>query len=517
MTLGERIRKLLSPLAPPLILRGKKSRCKAEPVPADEAFDAEPAAMLAPEPNEFETLGLPEPVLAGIRDAGFVRMTPIQRLGLPITLAGQDLCGQAQTGTGKTATFLITLFARFLPELDPRHIQPLALVLAPTRELAQQIWREGMALGLHTPFRLVAVYGGEGFTEQEARLRAGVDVVVGTPGRLLDFMRRGVLDVSKIRFLVIDEADRLLDMGFWDELRDILRKLPPAKKRQSMLFSATLDHRSKRIASAHMNAPQDVAVQPEQVTAEGVDQLVYHVSKDKKFPLLTGILSREDVTKGLIFANMKITVTWLARKLKEHGYQVEMLTGDMAQGARNKVLDRFKRGSVPLLVASDVASRGLHIDDVTHIINYDVPQDPEDYVHRIGRTARAGKRGKAYTLACDDCCWYLPAIEELIGSSLPFEIPGDQDFGEDRTPHLTVHRMLRESRQQRRDRPRYEAGRSRPRPPSRQPLRPPSRQHARAEVRPPAGPTEAPGAVNGSRRPRRRRKKAPPQHAPQSS
>lgn len=442
MSLRKKVREFFLPLT-------RKMKKKAGAEDAGQPREAEPheapsAAVSAEEPSEFERLGLPEPILEGIRDAGFVRMTPIQRLALPITLAGKDLCGQAQTGTGKTATFLITLFARHLNDLERK--RPLALILAPTRELAQQIWREAMVLGGHTRFRLVAVYGGEGFAEQEKRLRSGVDVVVGTPGRLLDFVRRGVLDLSRIRFLVIDEADRLLDMGFWDELRDILRRLPPPAERQSMLFSATLDRRSKGIASRYMNHPEDVSVQPEQVTAEGVDQLVYHVAKERKFPLLLGLLAKEPVTKGLIFANMKVTVTWLARKLKDHGYKAEMLTGDMTQAARNRVLDRFKRGDFPLLVASDVASRGLHIDDVTHIFNYDVPQDPEDYVHRIGRTARAGKRGKAYTLACDDGCWYLPAIEELVGSQLPYAIPEESDYGEDRRPQFTVHRMLREER-----------------------------------------------------------------------
>jgi ATP-dependent RNA helicase RhlB len=267
-----------------------------------------------------------------------------------------------------------------------------------------------------------------------------------------------------------------------------------------MLISATLDHPSKKIASSYMNHPVDVAVKPEQVTAEGIDQMVYHVAKDKKFRLLLGILSREEVTKGLIFANMKITVTWLARKLKDNGYQVEMLTGDMAQQARNRVLDRFKRGSVPLLVASDVASRGLHIEDVTHIINYDVPQDPEDYVHRIGRTARAGKRGKAYSLACDDCCWYLPAIEDLIGAPLPNAVPQDEDFGEDRSPSFTVRRMLALERQGRRDADRSEQARRQ------------SRPAARRSSTVGKGPSErrdAPPPRSNRRQPSRQRKKEP--------
>ena len=393
-------------------------------------------------------MNLPEPILAGIRDAGFSRMTPIQYQSLPILLSGKDLCGQAQTGTGKTAAFLITLFTKLLGEANRKRRYPLALILAPTRELALQIYSEGKTLGAHTGLTLSAIYGGEGFQRQEKELRAGVDIVVGTPGRLLDFARRRVLDISRVRFLVIDESDRLLDMGFWDELRDILRRLPSRTKRQSMLFSATLDYGTKQIASSYMNHPKDVSVKPEQITAEGIDQIIYHVGREEKFPLMLGILSREEVPKALVFANQKVTVSWLAKKLKQHGHEAELLTGDLPQKARNRVLERFKRGDSRLLVASDVASRGLHIDDVSHIINYDVPQDPEDYVHRIGRTARAGKRGKAYTLACDEYCLALPEVEKLLGEPLPYQVPQDEDFGEDQTAEYTIKTMLRQERQQ---------------------------------------------------------------------
>jgi ATP-dependent RNA helicase RhlB len=398
--------------------------------------------------TEFEILKLPEPVLAGIDAAGFTRMTPVQRLALPRLLAGEDVCAQAQTGTGKTATFLIAIFSTLLGQRDSAGGlgRPSALVIAPTRELALQIGREADLLGARTGLKTATIYGGEGYARQEQALRAGVDIVIGTPGRLLDFVRKRVLDLSKVRFLVIDEADRLLDMGFWDELSDILRRLPRPRERQSMLFSATLDHRTKKIASSHMNRPRDIAVRPEQITAEGIDQMVYHVDRTMKFRLLLGILSRERVEKGLIFANQKITVAWLARKLKDHGYDAAMLTGDLPQAARNRILERFKQGRTRFLVASDVASRGLHIEDVTHIINYDLPEDPEDYVHRIGRTARAGKRGKAYSLACDEYCYSLPEIEKLLGEPLPSRVPYDEDYAEDRTPEFTLERMLSRER-----------------------------------------------------------------------
>jgi len=414
---------------------------------------------------DFSSLDLPEVVFSGIRDAGFTRMTPVQEKALPIALEGKDVCAQAQTGTGKTAAFLIALFTRILNKgISPERRKPVALVLSPTRELALQIFREGEILGKHTGIRLTAVYGGEGFNRQEKSLRAGTDIVIATPGRLLDFMRRGVLDIGQIHHLVIDEADRMLDLGFWDELRNIFRRLPSADKRQSLLFSATLDRRTRSLARDFMNRPLDVEVRPEKIAAEGIDQTIYHVDRDMKFPLLLGILGKETIPKGLIFTNMKITAAWLVHKLKEHGYEeIGLLTGDLRQSLRNRVLESFKKGKLPLLVASDVASRGLHIDDVTHIINYDVPQDPEDYVHRIGRTARAGKLGKAFTLACDQYVYTLPAIEELLGSSIPAQVPYDEDFGEDRTPDFTIRKMAaREREEKRRQAQKHTHGHPRP-------------------------------------------------------
>lgn len=421
--------------------------------PKESSFSPSPSPPLAPS-GGFESLDLPDKVLSGIRDAGFVEMTPVQARSLPLALEGQDICAQAQTGTGKTAAFLITVFSRMLTDGgETGGKDPAALVLAPTRELALQIHREGELLGKHTGLLLAAIYGGEGFNRQEKLLRTGTDIVIGTPGRLLDFMRRRVLNIGKIRYLVIDEADRMLDLGFWDELRNIFRRLPAAEKRQSLLFSATLDRRTRAIARDFMNRPKDVEVRPDKLTAEGIDQTVYHVDRDQKFPLLLGILQKEEVPKGLIFTNMKVTASWLVRKLRDHGFNdIGLLTGDLRQSARNRVLERFKQGKLPLLIASDVASRGLHIDDVTHIINYDVPQDPEDYVHRIGRTARAGKRGKAYTLACDQYVYSLPAIEELLTDKIPSTVPWDDDFGEDRTPEFTIGKMMSLEREEKRRR-----------------------------------------------------------------
>ena len=413
--------------------------------------------------SEFDKLVLPDSVLEGIHDQKYETMMPIQRQALPITLEGRDLTGQAQTGTGKTAAFLITIFARLMERLDPNRVEPLALVLAPTRELAVQSYRVAQAIGKHTPFRMGVVYGGVGYHGQEKKLAAGMDLVIGTPGRLLDFVHQKKLDLSRIEILVIDEADRMLDMGFADELRAILRRLPPPKKRQSMLFSATLDSKTKAIANGYMNRPHDVAIRPEQITAEGIEEKVFHVDRGEKIPLLLGLLKNRLVTKGLVFTNMKIRAAFIAEKLRRNGYDVELLTGDLPQSKRQHVLDRFSAGDVPLLVASDVASRGLQIEDITHIFNYDVPQDPEDYVHRIGRTARAGKAGVAFTLACDEYVYHLDEIENLLDRRLPFQIPTSDQFGEDADPDFTYEKFRRRERRSRspHGRPRDSKGRSR--------------------------------------------------------
>ena len=406
-------------------------------------------------PSEFDSLPIADDVLEGIHDLGFETMMPIQRQALPITLSGKDLTGQAQTGTGKTAAFLVTIFTRLHDRLDPDRVEPLALVLAPTRELAIQIQREAHDIGKHTQFRSLVVYGGAGYGSQEKKLASGVDLLVGTPGRLLDFARQGKVDLSKVEILVIDEADRMLDMGFYEELRSILRRLPPPQKRQSMLFSATLTAKAKEIANGYMNRPVDVAIRPQHITADRIEEMVFHVDRHEKVRLLLGLLARNEVTKGLIFANMRIRAAFLAEKLKRNGYDVELLTGDLQQSKRMEVLDKFSEGKVQLLVASDVASRGLQIDDVTHILNYDVPQDPEDYVHRIGRTARAGKAGVAYTLACDEYVTHLAEIENLLDRRIPFRIPEEADFGTDKDPGFDYETFRR---QQRRGRPRVEAG-----------------------------------------------------------
>ena len=380
---------------------------------------------------DFVSLDLPESVMRGIQAAGFTTCTPIQEETLPIALRGRDVAGQAQTGTGKTAAFLIAIFTRLLREPDRRRkavASPRALVIAPTRELAVQIHSDACLLGQETGLDMQVVYGGVDYLKQRETLREGVDLLIGTPGRLIDYYKQGVYDLSAVEVLVIDEADRMFDMGFIKDIRYFVRYLPPPEKRQSSLFSATLSQQVLELAYESMNNPTMVAVAPEQVTAEGVEEVLYHVSREEKFPLFLGLMAREQGKRILIFTNMKHEAERLADRLIRQGYHARAITGDVDQRKRLKIMQAFKEGGLHILVATDVASRGLHIEAVSHVVNYDLPQDPEDYVHRIGRTARAGASGKAISLADEACVLALPAIEELIGHKIPVEWASDDLF-----------------------------------------------------------------------------------------
>lgn len=367
---------------------------------------------------QFRSLNIPDSVQRGIDAVGFETCTPIQEKCLPLSLAGRDVAGQAQTGTGKTAAFLITLFTRLI-ESGSTGPGPRSLIIAPTRELVVQILNDAEALGYYTGLRLHAVYGGVDYAKQREALRSGCDVLIGTPGRLIDYFKQRVYTLRHAECLVIDEADRMFDMGFIADLRFLLRRLPPSEKRQSMLFSATLSWAVMELADEHMNDPVKLAVAPEQVTAENIEQVLLHVGRHEKLPLLVGILQREKPERTLLFVNTKREAERLVQRLEDNGFHARAITGDVDQRVRLKVMRQFKAGELPMLVATDVASRGLHIEGVTHVINYDVPQDPEDYVHRIGRTARAGASGKAITLACETYVEAVEMIEELIGSKIP--------------------------------------------------------------------------------------------------
>jgi len=378
----------------------------------------------------FSDLPLPHSVRAGIAACGFVRATPIQAATLPILLAGRDVAAQAQTGTGKTAAFLVSVFTRLAKKPRPhRHgDKPRALVVAPTRELAVQIQEDARGLGHFVKPRIVTVYGGIDYGKQRDQLRAGCDLLIGTPGRLLDYEQQGATGFGEVESLVVDEADRLFDLGFIVDLRRILRRCPPPSKRHSMLFSATLSYRVMELAYEHLNDAVKIEIRPEQITADRVTQVLYHVGQHEKMSLLLGILAKEAGARTMLFVNTKRFAERLVNTLERHGYKIGALTGDIPQAKRLRILQDFKNGTLPLLVATDVASRGLHIDGVSHVVNVDLPQDPEDYVHRIGRTARAGQSGKAISLADEDFVFSLAAIERLIGMKIQVEHPDHSLF-----------------------------------------------------------------------------------------
>jgi ATP-dependent RNA helicase RhlB len=371
--------------------------------------------------TRFSDLNLPKNVLAGLDDAGFVHCTPIQEQVLPISLNGKDVAGQAQTGTGKTAAFLVTVLARLIDQPRKNKDLPAALVVAPTRELAYQIYDEAMALGRHTKFEMVRVVGGVDYQKQADVLKTGPEIVICTPGRIIDYYKQKIFRPQGIHTVVIDEADRLLDLGFAKDMRFILSKLPHYEKRQSMLFSATLSFRVMELTYEYMNLPEFVAVTPEEATVDGIQQVLYHVGNESKLPLLLGLLNREDWGRMLIFANTKAGVEWLSQKLKGNGWPAEGITGDLPQKKRFQLMEKFKNGKIKILIATDVASRGIHVEDISHVINYDLPQDAENYIHRIGRTARAGKTGRALSLACEKYVFHLEAVENMLGEKVPVE------------------------------------------------------------------------------------------------
>jgi len=417
---------------------------------------------------DFASLPLPEPVMRGIRDAGFVSATPIQEAALPLALRGKDVAGQSQTGTGKTAAFLIAAFTRCLSHPAPTRgggaTAPRVLIIAPTRELVVQIEADARLLGAHTGFKILAVYGGIDYNKQREALREGCDVLVGTPGRLIDYLKQHIWSPTRVEVLVIDEADRMFDMGFIADLRFILRRLPKPERRQSFLFSATLSFRVLELTWEFMNNPTQITITPKQKTVEKADQVLYHVGRDEKFGLLLGLLKREGGSRILIFSNTREEARRLEDRLTRNGWQARALTGDVDQKKRLRILNDFKEGVLPVLVATDVASRGLHIEGVSHVINWDLPQDVEDYVHRIGRTARAGAAGKAISLADEASALLLEPIEQFIGQKIRVEWAGDELYLAEIKPTSEERRRYAEERRQRmasRGGPRRDAGRGR--------------------------------------------------------
>lgn len=378
--------------------------------------------MTGPTPVSFEDLGLPESILEGTRRAGFKSCTPIQSQTLPLALKGQDIAGQAQTGTGKTAAFLVATFSHLLRHAPPgaRELDgPRALILAPTRELAVQIHADAMILGTGTGLRMAVVYGGADYDKQREILQAGVDVLIGTPGRLIDYFKQHIFSLRHIQVMVLDEADRMFDLGFIKDIRFVLRRLPPFDRRLNLLFSATLSYRVLELAYEHMNNPHLVQIEPDKKTVDKVTQAIYFPANHEKPGLMIGIMRRMQASRTMVFVNTKREAEHVGAVLTANGYGAAVISGDVPQPKRLRMLKDFQAGTLPVLVATDVASRGLHVPDVSHVINYDLPQDPEDYVHRIGRTARAGASGDAISFACETYAITLPEIEAYIGHRIP--------------------------------------------------------------------------------------------------
>ncbi len=369
--------------------------------------------------TKFADLHLAPQVVTGLEAMGFQYCTEIQAKSLPILLKGTDIAGQAQTGEGKTIAFLAATFHRLLQKPKPDHNQPRALIMAPTRELAIQIHRDAIEMAKSTGLRLGIVYGGEGYESQRQELENGVDILIGTCGRLIDYLKQGIYNLNNIEAIVLDEADRMFDLGFIKDIRYMFRKMPPATERLSMLFSATLSFRVKELAFEHMNDPESVEVAPEQKTNARISEELFYPSNEDKMALLQTLIEEEWPEKAIIFANTKHVCEKVHDHLAADNIRVGLLTGDVIQKKRIKILEGFTKGDIDILVATDVAARGLHISNVSHVFNYDLPDDCEDYVHRIGRTGRAGASGHAISFACEDSVFNLPAIEDYITHALP--------------------------------------------------------------------------------------------------
>ncbi|MFI3155772.1 MAG: DEAD/DEAH box helicase [Methylococcaceae bacterium] len=382
----------------------------------------------------FSNLELSDSILRSLKDAGFNHCTPIQRKALPLSLRGKDVAGQAQTGTGKTAAFLLATFQYLINDDDAqadscmdaeeaaakavaknkKSKNPRAIILAPTRELAIQIHKDALQLGKHLNLSLALIYGGTDYQKQLDSIKSNVDIIIGTPGRIIDFYRQNAFTLDNVKVTVMDEADRMFDLGFIKDIRYLLRRMPPPDQRLNMLFSATLSYKVTELAYEHMNNPVLIRIESEEVTSKAIQQSAFCPSNEQKIPLLVGILNQHQPQRSIIFVNTKRCAEHLDDTLNANGYKTAALSGDVPQDKRQRLLSDFQENKITLLIATDVAARGLHIADVSHVFNYDLPQDVEDYVHRIGRTARFGASGVAISFICEQYAYSMPDIEEYI-------------------------------------------------------------------------------------------------------
>ena len=383
----------------------------------------------------FSSLPIHPAIQEALEDNRLTHTTPIQEKTLPLTLGGHDVMGLAQTGTGKTAAFLISLYHYLLTNpVHPKAKGPWAIVLAPTRELAVQIKKDADQIGAYTGLNSLAIYGGVSMEHQRNLLEnAPIDIIIGTPGRIIDLYKQKIIRLKNIEVCVLDEADRMFDLGFIDDVRYLLRQMPPAHERLNLLFSATMAQKVQELAYEYFNAPETVSIESGQATADNITQILYHTAKHEKTPLLIGLLNRDKPARSMIFLNTKRDLERLSVVLEANGYPNAALSGDIPQKKREKIIKDFQSGAVNIVVATDVAARGLHIPDVTHVFNYDLPQVAEDYVHRIGRTARAGASGTAISFACEEYVYSLPEIEHYIHNKLPV-FPLDEELLADVIP-----------------------------------------------------------------------------------
>ncbi len=372
--------------------------------------------------TKFESMGLHPKLLKSLEKLGYEYATPIQAEAIPLLLNSQDVAGQAQTGTGKTNAFLLAILNELLtlPEVEGRRAnEPRAFIIAPTRELVIQIYEDAKTLAEFTDLKVEVAFGGADYVKQKDAIYAGVDVLIGTTGRLLDYFKQGVFNFYSLDCVVLDEADRMFDLGFIDDIRYFFRKMPKPSDRLNMLFSATLSNRVKELAYEHMNTPTHIHVEPDEITAGQIEETLYYPSNSEKLSLLIGLMQQQKPSKSIVFSNTKRQSEQVWLTLKSNGYNAGLLTGDVQQKKRMKLIDDLKSGNIEILIATDVAARGLHIDAVSHVFNFDLPDDAEDYVHRIGRTARAGASGVAISFACEDNAFNLPAIETYIDHPIP--------------------------------------------------------------------------------------------------
>jgi ATP-dependent RNA helicase RhlB len=393
--------------------------------------------------QKFADFSLNEGIKTALNESGFEFCTPIQALSLPILLQKKDIAGQAQTGTGKTLAFLVATFEHLLstPVPEGRQInQPRAMIMAPTRELAIQIAKDATLLAKHTGLKVGIVYGGESYDVQRKVLDKGIDILIGTTGRIIDYVRQGIINLSAIQAVVLDEADRMFDLGFIKDIRFLFRRMPDAKSRLNMLFSATLSMKVQELAYDHMNEPEKVVIAPNEKTSKNIREEIFYPSTEDKMKLLLSLLEEDWPEKAIIFSNTKHSCENVWSWLSGDGHRVGLLTGDVPQKKRIRILEQFTSGELDILVATDVAARGLHISDVSHVYNYDLPDDCEDYVHRIGRTGRAGKKGISVSFACEEYALNLPAIEEYITHSIPVVNYDSDALLEDIPAPIRIHR-----------------------------------------------------------------------------